>query len=568
MPEFNELKKALPTSFTSFAELRRRGAVYVDKTAFVQEIAYDAKPLILIRPRRFGKSTLLSTVEELFLHGLEPYDGHDSYFKGLSIERTWQDQGHYPVLHLDFYKLNSLCDTVADFERKLMRKIADFCREQQVAVSDDPLDFGEQFDYMLNQLPDVSLVLLVDEYDAPLLYHAHDEQELKAGKEMLRCLFGMVKSNSRKFRCVFFTGITRYQDLGLGTAGNNFTDISMDSSFAACCGYTREELKVCFRDHLRYSAAVRLGIRDEEVTAEQIEALLDEMAVWYDGYSFDGKPGSHVFSTWSVLRFFGDAEALLQPYWSDEEGVGLPQLLRMNLDRIKLPELINELSGGSLRISRTQFLQSSLVNPVANPYALLQQTGYLTLTAPYAGSRSVYLDCPNRELRIAFVSLVARCLLNNEDAGGEEDGQETVEILAGLDPEKIRSCFNRLFATLPYEKYPVQNEAMVRALIHFYLYGAGLKPLAEVMSSTGRADSIVDIPEKKLTVVFEYKYESSREPAKLDARLKEALKQIKERDYGASALSEPRVARLALVFCGDKAERGFARVALADVIHS
>ena len=109
---------------------------------------------------------------------------------------------------------------------------------------------------------------------------------------------------------------------------------------------------------------------------------------------------------------------------------------------------------------------------------------------------------------------------------------------------------------------------MVRALIHFYLYGAGLKPLAEVMSSTGRADSIVDIPEKKLTVVFEYKYESSREPAKLDARLKEALKQIKERDYGASAISGPRVARLALVFCGDKAERGFARVALADVIHS
>ena len=568
MPEFNELKKALPTSFTSFTELRQRGAVYVDKTAFVQRLAYDAKPLILTRPRRFGKSTLLSTVEELFLHGLEPYDGHDSYFRGLSIEKTWQDQGHYLVLHLDFYKLNSLCDTVAEFEQNLRWYVDDFCRRQQLRLPENIPNLSIQLDQMLSQLPANSLVLLVDEYDAPLLYHAQDERELHEAGELLRCLFGMVKSNSRKFRCVFFTGITRFQDLGLGTAGNSFTDISMDSSFATCCGYTREELKVCFRDHLRYSAAVRLGIRDEEVTAEQIEALLDEMAVWYDGYSFDGKPGSHVFSTWSVLRFFEDAEALLQPYWSDEEGVGLPQLLRMNLDRIKLPELINELSGGSLRISRTQFLQSSLVNPVANPYALLQQTGYLTLTAPYAGSRSVYLDCPNRELRIAFVSLVARCLLNNEDAGGEEDGQETVEILAGLDPEKIRSCFNRLFATLPYEKYPVQNEAMVRALIHFYLYGAGLKPLAEVMSSTGRADSIVDIPEKKLTVVFEYKYESSREPAKLDARLKEALKQIKERDYGASALSGPRVARLALVFCGDKAERGFARVALADVIHS
>ena len=100
MPDFEELQDRLPISCQSFSELRSSGLVYVDKTAFVQEIAYDAKPLILIRPRRFGKSTLLSTVEELFLHGLEPYDGHDSYFKGLSIGKTWQDQGHYLVLTL------------------------------------------------------------------------------------------------------------------------------------------------------------------------------------------------------------------------------------------------------------------------------------------------------------------------------------------------------------------------------------------------------------------------------------------------------------------------------------
>ena len=444
--QFNRLQDRLPTSFQSFTELRRDGAVYVDKTAFVQALAGNRKPRILTRPRRFGKSTLLSTVEELFLHGLEPYDGHDSYFKGLSIERTWQDQGHYPVLHLDFYKLNSLCDTVADFERKLMRKIADFCREQQLAVSDDPLDFGEQFDYMLNQLPDVSLVLLVDEYDAPLLYHAQDERELHEAGELLRCLFGMVKSNSRKFRCVFFTGITRFQDLDLGTAGNSFTDISMDSAFAACCGYTREELKQSFADHLRYSAAVRLGIRDEEVTEENIESLLDEMSTWYDGYSFDGRQGSHVFSTWSVLRFFGDEEARLQPYWSSEEGLGLPRLLKLSLDRMNIGGLLQEISAGEIEAGARQFLQSSLINPKANPYALMFQTGYLTLKTPFTLSGTLNLDCPNREISMAFANLVGLSLFRKEeDRFTENYSGKTVAVLKSLDPEKLRSYFNPKF---------------------------------------------------------------------------------------------------------------------------
>ena len=417
MPEFNELKKALPTSFTSFTELRQRGA-----------------------------STLLSTVEELFLHGLEPYDGHDSYFKGLSIEKTWQDQGHYLVLHLDFYKLNSLCDTVAEFEQNLRWYVDDFCRRQQLRLPENIPNLSIQLDQMLSQLPANSLVLLVDEYDAPLLYHAQDERELHEAGELLRCLFGMVKSNSRKFRCVFFTGITRFQDLDLGTAGNSFTDISMDSAFAACCGYTREELKQSFADHLRYSAAVRLGIRDEEVTEENIESLLDEMSTWYDGYSFDGRQGSHVFSTWSVLRFFGDEEARLQPYWSSEEGLGLPRLLKLSLDRMNIGGLLQEISAGEIEAGARQFLQSSLINPKANPYALMFQTGYLTLKTPFTLSGTLNLDCPNREISMAFANLVGLSLFRKEeDRFTENYSGKTVAVLKSLDPEKLRSYFNPKF---------------------------------------------------------------------------------------------------------------------------
>ena len=125
MPDFEELQDRLPISCQSFSELRSSGLIYVDKTAFVQKLARNKQPRILTRPRRFGKSTLLSTVEELFLHGLEPYDGHDSYFKGLSIEKTWQDQGRYLVLHLDFYRLNSMSATVgAQAARTLQQRRA------------------------------------------------------------------------------------------------------------------------------------------------------------------------------------------------------------------------------------------------------------------------------------------------------------------------------------------------------------------------------------------------------------------------------------------------------------
>ena len=379
MLKFNELQNRLPTAFQSFAELRTGGAVYVDKTAFVQALAENRQPRILTRPRRFGKSTLLSTLEELFLHGVKPYDGHDSYFKGLTIEKLWQDTSLYPVLHLDFYTLHLQCPSCKSFEDKVNAALDEFAGHEGLKIKSRLTDFSSRFEALLKQLKDFTLVLLVDEYDSPLLSHMQDPRELEEHKELLRGLFGMVKRYSIKFRCVFFTGITRIQDLGIGTAGNSFTDISMQSSFAACCGYTREELKLCFADHLRYAVAVRLGISADEVTEAQTESLLNTMAQWYDGYAFDGKASSKVFSTWSVLRFFGDEEALLQPYWSDEEGLGLPTLLRVTADRIRLPKLLDELASGRLQVTRKQFLQSSLVNPEANPYALLCQVGYLTL---------------------------------------------------------------------------------------------------------------------------------------------------------------------------------------------
>ena len=143
---------------------------------------------------------------------------------------------------------------------------------------------------------------------------------------------------------------------------------------------------------------------------------------------------------------------------------------------------------------------------------------------------------------------------------------KTVPILASLEPEKIRAHFNSLFEELPSVHYPVHNEATVQGYVFFHLRALGLKPRLEVMTSSGRADCVFDLPERRLTIVFEFKFESSADDQKLDAKLKEALQQIKDHKYALNASSEPKVARFGLVFCGDPSKRGFARVDRADVV--
>ena len=562
---FGELKRKLPTGSQSFAALRSKGKVYVDKTAYVYELAASDCPHILTRPRRFGKSTLLSTIEELFLHGVEPYDGHESYFKGLAIEQLWHDNGSYLVLHLDFANLSS-GRTVARFEEELKKAIASFCRISELAEPDNSSDFGACFNSMLEKLALNSLVLLIDEFDTPLLNHYDQEEELKRCKDLMEQLFSAVKTHADKLRCVFFTGITRFHDLGFGSAANNFTDVSLEPGFAACCGYSHNELKQYFAEHLRYAASIQDGCALETVSDAQVEALLRRMSAWYDGYSFDGSQENNVFSTWSVLRFFSNEEALLDAYWSVEEGAGFPQLLKVSLARIELEQLIAKLSQREIVIGGKEFVQSSLVNPMANSYSLLFQAGYLTLSKPFRASGKVHLVCPNGEILWGFSNLLAQhFFLLDEGMCTIESYSKVRSALASLDSDKMLAAFNDAIGILPYSHCP-ENEFWAASVIVILLFGLNLKPRAEVMSLNGRADCVFDLPGHKLTFVFEFKYEASSDPKKLDTKLEEALQQIKDRKYALDGNSEPRVARFGIVFCGAPGARGIARVGMADLI--
>ncbi len=386
--DFDNLSDRLSLASHPFDAIRELGMVYVDKTAFVYRLAQESRPVIFTRPRRFGKSTLAYTLEELFLHGIAPYDGHDSYFKGLAIEELWQDEGQYLVLRFDLQKLSAQCDTAAKFELKLSDAISDFCRAHELTVSEGDCDFGTMFQALLTQLPERSFVLLVDEYDTPLTHFRNNEPELNACKALMRVWFSAIAQARAKLRCVFFTGITRSPDL----LDPSFLDLTFDPSMAQSCGFSRAELQQYFADNLRYAAAVHADCTPEAVRAAQIESLLDERAEWFDGYCFAGTP-EPVFSTWSVLNFFAERAATLDGYWTIAEGLGAIKLLVAALTRLDPKHL----------------LATSFINPDSHPYGLLQQLGYLTLRQPVTAGAEVHLTWPNREIGMALADLVAQC---------------------------------------------------------------------------------------------------------------------------------------------------------------
>lgn len=171
---FNQLRSMLPRGLQDFAWIRAHGLIYVDKTRYLYQLASINQPLLLTRPRRFGKSTLVSTLKELFLHGVAPYDGHESYFKGLEIEQLWpQDpdsEGPFYVLHLDFWGLLKDCTTVAAFKQRLNKQLLHFATEAQLELKTRSTDGLDVFKLLLDAVPDGSVVLLVDEYDAPLTH--------------------------------------------------------------------------------------------------------------------------------------------------------------------------------------------------------------------------------------------------------------------------------------------------------------------------------------------------------------------------------------------------------------
>jgi hypothetical protein len=440
----------------------------------------------LSRPRRFGKSLLVSTLKCLFL-------GRRELFAGLWIaENTdwaWQS---YPVISFSFNDIAR--DTPASLKLGLERALRTIADDYQVQLV-EPLLIGKfkELIFALHRKTNQPVVVLIDEYDKPLIDHLGKGPEAleigKANRDILKSFFGVIKGEAASIlRFVFLTGISRFSKVSIFSELNNLNDISMDGRYAALLGYTSEELERGFEEHIS-QFATQLGMTTAELQAQ--------LTAHYNGYRFSARDVK-VFNPFSILRAF-DQQTFGNFWFETATPTFLVNLLREKnypLTRIEALEVTESVFGAY----DLENLQSE---------ALLFQTGYVTVKD--VEDRLFTLSYPNQEVKISFIE----CLLRSYEAPGSGlMSAQVVRLGQHLKRERLDAFFETLkalFASIPYDKKIALNEAYFHTLFYLMISAAGADARSEALSYTGRIDLAVVYADK--VFVIEFKCGQSAEAA-------------------------------------------------------
>lgn len=527
----NSQRKPLPLGQSDFAALISSGAIYADKTNLIFNLARDVEKVFIARPRRFGKSLLTSTFQSLFKFGLRD-------FKGLAIEGLWSDKT-YPVVRLDFSEV-SWFEDASEFRRKLYEHLekgfgaAGFARTGRQSML-------AALSSWLEHLPVHSLVVLIDEYDAPLTACFHQAARFEEVRGALSEFYSVLKSSSACLRFLFITGIVKVSSASLFSGINNLWDITSDPQYGTLLGYTEDEVQRCFEPYLSQAASL-LGMTDE--------TLVSELKASYDGFCFDETAQSHVFCPWSVLNFLKAPARGFKNYWYSSAGE--PAVLRNYLQGHKLmdPENFDHPVVVELEALSSPASLNDLKSEI-----LLAQTGYLTIKSRLS-MNYVELGYPNQEVRLSLGALFSSELIGNQQSA-KSDLAFWERLLANASLDEIVRSFNRVFQRIDFLRYPVKDEAGCRSHLQMLFIGAGLEPATEVHNAHGRSDLELDAGRRHW--VFELKF--AAHTAQAQEALKAALEQIESRRYGEASLGGRELKRAALVFSAE--ERRFAAWAQA-----
>ncbi len=507
----------LPIGSSTFSALRAGREIYVDKTALLYDLCRGRRKIFLSRPPRFGKTLLVSAFESLFKYGLRD-------FAGLDIEDLWKDQT-YCVVRLDFSEIKEF-GSPDDFQRQFLRLLQERFEDAGYAGTGDLLTFST----WLSKLPDTSLVLLIDEYDAPLTACLNNPEAFQAVQKLLNSFYLKLKAHEGCLRFFFMTGITKLFITGIFSTFNNLTDVSTDACYGALLGYTEEEICRDFEPYLE-NAQKLLKLSSAE--------LLSKLREHYNGFCFDENAASHVYCPWSVLNFLAAPQRGFQNYWY--QSGGQPSVLMQYLKHHKLedPAKYNAAIGLSLAdLSASQSITRISLE------ALLVQSGYLTIKKLLMPGY-VEVGYPNREVSVSMARLYADELLRNADR--IEIGLPRIEeTLANGTLDQVVELFNCVFNSIDYQRYPVRDEHACRAFLQVLLLGAAMLPQVEVHTSQGRSDLEVDAGHRHW--VFELKFAQTM--AQAHRLLAEAVQQVQSRGYGQTPHNK-KLTRAVLVFSAE-----------------
>ena len=487
-----EAMRKLPIGIQTFEKLREGNFLYVDKTAYVYQLASTSTPYFLSRPRRFGKSLFLTTLEAYF-------QGRKDLFEGLAIERLEKDWIAYPVLHMDLNarKYESLADLRAMLNQFLEKWEDTYrCAEKRERSPEERFAYVIERAYERTGRP---VVVLIDEYDKPLLQALLDAPLLEEYRRTLKAFYGVLKSADRYLRFVFLTGVTKFAQVSVFSDLNQLQDISAWPDYSAVCGITREELLRVFTPEIESLA---------RANGETFEEMVDEMTRQYDGYHFfAGCPG--VFNPFSVLNAF--KSKVTENFWFQ---TGTPTYLA---DLLKESDYDLRLLIDGVEVASSAF--SEYRAEASNPLPMIYQSGYLTIKDYDKGLRLYTLGFPNDEVRYGFLNFL---LPYYTRVTTDETSFHIATFIRELRAGKVDSFMDRVkvfFAGIPYELSD-NTERHYQTIFYVIFTLMGQFTEAEVRSSHGRADAVVKT--RDTVYVFEFK---------LNGTAEEALRQIDTGDY-------------------------------------
>ena len=484
--------KPINTSLYDFDRIIEGGYVYVDKTAILYEIAKPQADCIyyLPRPRRFGKSLMISTLKALF-------QGRRELFRGLKIEQTdwdWENEV-YPVLHLDMSKASSA--TVADFEEKLSIVVDGLCAAQEVAY-DPTKSASSNFLKLLETLPKKSpngkYVLLVDEYDAPiaqLLDTDEGRAELPRVRKALHDFYVQAKSHCGDMRFLMVTGVSKFAKTSIFSAFNNPKDLTLDARAADLLGYTHEEMETYFHEHIQAFADAN-GLSYYEAFGELLR--------WYDGYQFSSRKLVKVVNPVSLGTALDACE--FGNYWEATAGSTLI------FDALKAKNAAPVDFASEFAVT-TLDAPDALEAPTV---ALLYQGGYLTIDKR-VDFESVLLKIPNNEVRTSLYRGYMSRLLGVDfalDFFQQRAKKTAQELVADELGAKFAALLKTAFAKIPHEWLDKDEKEIKRYFLAFMVF-ARAEVVCEEQHSLGRPDSVVKT--EKAIYIVEFKYAQSADAA-------------------------------------------------------
>jgi len=479
--------KKLPIGIQTFSKIIEGNYYYVDKTPLIAQLVDQGEFYFLSRPRRFGKSLLIDTIADAFL-------GRKKLFKGRFLEDNWDWDKTNPVIRIDFAQ--GVIKTLTRLEDRMLKILSIQAEQFGITLSSTHVDdCFEELILKLSQQTGRPVVVLVDEYDKPILDNLSTPETARELRDSLRNFYSVLKAQGAHLRFVLLTGVSKFSKVSLFSGLNNLNDISLDKRYGTLCGYTQEELESVFCDYL------------DGVDFNQLKR-------WYNGYSFLSDP---VYNPFDILLYLNSRQ--FKPYWFE---TGTPTFLLDLLmeKKISIPVLENLTAG--------EELLSSFDVDFIEPEALLFQAGYLTITQIehlFDQEYIYHLGFPNHEVKKSLTgSILHKCINNIRPVKGNQT--DLLKTLKSGRLDELKKIFHAFFASIPHEWYRkntiAQYEGYYCSIVYCYFTALGLDVRAEESTNHGQLDMVVQF--NRCTYIIEFKVNELTQPAR-------ALDQIKQKKY-------------------------------------